>query len=55
MRFRVSGTPEAPRVDGHVRFLQSTWGVKPYSALFGTLRVKDEVRVTWSLALAPAP
>jgi polyisoprenoid-binding protein YceI len=24
---------------------QSAWGVKPYSALFGALKVKDEVRV----------
>jgi len=24
---------------------QSTWGIKPYSALFGALKVKDEVEV----------
>jgi polyisoprenoid-binding protein YceI len=24
---------------------QSAWGIKPYSALFGALKVKDEVQV----------
>lgn len=39
------------RVDdgGHLvadaRLKQTTWGVKPYSALFGTLKVADEVHV----------
>jgi hypothetical protein len=36
--------------DGHVSgdaiVSQSEWGIKPYSALFGTLKVPDEVRVT---------
>ena len=35
--------------DGHVRgaarINQSDWGVKPYSALFGTLKVADEVDI----------
>lgn len=37
------------RVEGEVRLRQTAWGVKPYSALLGALRVQDEVRVTWSL------
>jgi hypothetical protein len=36
--------------DGHLagsaRFKQSMWGVEPYTALFGTLKVADEVEVT---------
>jgi hypothetical protein len=32
---------------GDVTFLQTTFGVKPYSALLGALRVADEVRVAW--------
>lgn len=36
--------------DGHLSggatVRQSEWGIKPYSALFGTLKVVDEVRVT---------
>jgi polyisoprenoid-binding protein YceI len=31
---------------GEAVIQQSDFGVKPYSALFGTLKVKDEVRVT---------
>jgi hypothetical protein len=32
---------------------QSAWGVKPYSALFGALKVKDEVRVELRGHLGP--
>lgn len=35
--------------DGHIkgaaRIKQSDWGMKPYSALFGTLKVADEVKI----------
>jgi polyisoprenoid-binding protein YceI len=33
------------RVTGSIRFKQSDWGIKPFSALFGTLKVADEVEV----------
>jgi polyisoprenoid-binding protein YceI len=33
------------RLTGSVRFKQSDWGMKPYSTLFGTLKVADEVEV----------
>ena len=32
-------------ITGHARLKQSDWGMKPYSALFGTLKVVDEVVV----------
>jgi hypothetical protein len=32
---------------------QSAWGMKPYSALFGTLKVKDEVEVMLEGRLGP--
>jgi hypothetical protein len=32
-------------LEGNARVRQSDWGVKPYSALFGTLKVADEVEV----------
>jgi polyisoprenoid-binding protein YceI len=32
--------------EGEALIKQTDFGVKPYSALFGTLKVKDEVRVT---------
>jgi hypothetical protein len=31
---------------GEATFKQSDWAIKPYSALFGALKVADEVRVT---------
>ena len=33
------------------RFAQTRFGVKPYKALMGALKVKDEVRVSWELRL----
>jgi hypothetical protein len=33
------------RVRGTARIKQSEWGMKPYSALFGTLKVADEVEI----------
>lgn len=34
------------RLSGEATFKQSDWGLKPYSALFGALKVADEVKVT---------
>jgi polyisoprenoid-binding protein YceI len=36
---------EDGRLAGTARLRQSDWGIKPYSALFGTLKVADEVEV----------
>jgi polyisoprenoid-binding protein YceI len=36
---------EDGRLTGSARFRQSDWGIKPFSALFGTLKVADEVEV----------
>lgn len=38
-------------VSGEVRFAQTRFGVTPYKALLGALKVKDEVRVSWELRL----
>lgn len=50
------------RLTGTATLTQSAWGIKPYSALFGALKVADEVRVeingnapTGSNPAAPAP
>lgn len=37
------------RLETEVRLVQSDFGIKPYSALFGTLKVKPEVRVRVSV------
>jgi hypothetical protein len=40
-------TVAAPgRLTGRATIKQTDWGIKPYSALFGTLKVGDEVEVT---------
>jgi polyisoprenoid-binding protein YceI len=39
------------RVRGAVVVKQTEWGMKPYSALFGTLKVADDVRVEIDAAL----
>ena len=38
---------DAGELSGSVVVKQSDWGMKPYSALFGTLKVKDEVLVVF--------
>jgi hypothetical protein len=41
----------AGRLTGEVAFRQSDWGIKPYSTLFGTLKVADEVHVAIDVRL----
>lgn len=41
------------RLSGRATVKQSDWGMKPYSALFGTLKVLDEVEVLVDAALPP--
>jgi polyisoprenoid-binding protein YceI len=43
-------SPEG-QVSGQVTVTQSDWGIKPYSGLFGTLRVRDEVEVVAEASL----
>ena len=42
------------RVTGRATVSQTQWGMKPYSALFGTLKVTDEVGVEIDAKLRPA-
>ena len=42
------------RVTGTATVKQTEWGMKPYSALFGTLKVVDEVGVEIDAKLRPA-
>lgn len=41
-------------VRGEASVLQSRWGIKPYSAFLGALRLRDAVDVQFSLRLASA-
>ncbi len=45
---------EDGRLTAHATVKQSDWGIKPYSALFGTLKVADEVEVGIEASLAGA-
>lgn len=38
-------TGDGDSIDGSAKVKQETWGIKPYSALFGALKVNDEVTV----------
>jgi polyisoprenoid-binding protein YceI len=42
------------RLTGRARLRQTDWGMKPYSALFGTLKVADEVEVAIDARLPAA-
>jgi hypothetical protein len=42
------------RLTGTAKVRQSDWGMKPYSALFGTLKVADEVEIAIDAALDSA-
>lgn len=45
----ISGRIAGDRLTGGTTIVQSRWGIKPYSALFGQLRVADEVQVEFDL------
>jgi polyisoprenoid-binding protein YceI len=41
------------RVIGGTTVVQSRWGIRPYSAFFGALKLSDEVKVDFDVALTP--
>jgi polyisoprenoid-binding protein YceI len=45
---------DPPRVTGKAQVTQSEWGIKPYSAFFGALQLRDAVDVHFDAALLPA-
>jgi polyisoprenoid-binding protein YceI len=47
----VRGRIAGDRLTGQASIVQSDWGIKPYSTLFGQLKVADEVKVEFDLAL----
>jgi polyisoprenoid-binding protein YceI len=42
------------RVRGRAAVVQSRWGIKPYSAFFGALKLADEVVIDLEVSLTPA-
>jgi hypothetical protein len=49
--FELRLTGEGNRVDATARFAQSEFGIKPYSAMLGALKVRDTVEVVSRVAL----
>jgi hypothetical protein len=49
--FELRLTGEGNRVDATARFAQSQFGIKPYSAMLGALKVRDTVEVVSRVAL----
>lgn len=50
----VHGRLTDDRVHGSVSVVQSRWGIRPYTAFFGALRLSDEVTVEFDIQLTPA-
>ncbi|MET7329224.1 YceI family protein [Nonomuraea sp. NPDC005650] len=48
----VQGLVADDRVRGSAVIVQSRWGIRPYSALFGALKLSDEVEVRLDVGLA---
>lgn len=48
---RISAAAEGNEVRGTATITQSEWGIKPYSAFLGALRLADEVEITFAVTL----
>jgi polyisoprenoid-binding protein YceI len=49
----VHGRLAGGRVRGSATVVQTKWGIRPYFAFFGALKLRDDVRVEFDLALRP--
>lgn len=47
----ISAGIDAGRIRGDATVTQSQWGIKPYSAFAGALRLADEIRIEFDLAV----
>jgi polyisoprenoid-binding protein YceI len=50
LRLRVRRQDDAT-VAGATSVVQTQWGIKPYSGLFGALKLRDTVEVEFTVAL----
>lgn len=48
----VRGAVDGDRVQGSATVVQSEFGIKPYSAFFGALKLADEVEILFDLTLS---
>jgi polyisoprenoid-binding protein YceI len=49
----VHGRITDGRAQGYATVVQSHWGIKPYTAFLGALRLSDEVKVEFVIAIGP--
>jgi polyisoprenoid-binding protein YceI len=49
----VHGRLNDDRVEGSAAVVQSRWGIRPYTAFLGALKLSDEVTVEFSIRIAP--
>jgi polyisoprenoid-binding protein YceI len=49
----IRGQLTDDRVQGSAAIVQSRWGIRPYTALLGALKLSDEVTVEFSIRVAP--
>lgn len=49
----VRGSVAGGRARGSAAVVQSEWGIQPYSAFFGALKLADEVTVEFDVSLTP--
>ena len=49
----VHGQLTGDRVRGSAAVAQSRWGIRPYTAFFGALKLSDEVAVEFSIRITP--
>jgi polyisoprenoid-binding protein YceI len=55
VRGRLDESGERLRVSGRAVVTQSEWGIKPYTAFLGALKLRDDVEVEFEADMAPTP
>jgi polyisoprenoid-binding protein YceI len=50
----VHGQLTEDRVQGSAAIVQSRWGIRPYTAFLGALKLSDEVTVEFSICITPS-
>lgn len=48
---RMESAGEGIHLEGQARIRQSDFGIKPFQAFLGALKIKDEVEVSWNIYL----
>ena len=52
---QITLKPRGDRIEGHASVLQSRWGITPFSAMMGAIKIKNLVDVRLDLPRPPLP